>query len=75
MTLRGKAFTLSSSLFEILSLSVNTAQQTIEVRAKKKLNASNSDVIKKIAQEYEVVACQEEIPSMNDIFIRTVKSV
>lgn len=75
MRLRGKAFLLGSPLFEILSLSVNESLQTTDLRIKKKNNISNSDILKNIVEEYDVVSCQEETMSMNDIFIQTVKSV
>ncbi len=75
LRLRGKAFLLGSPLFEILSLSVNESLQTTDLRIKKKNNISNSDILKNIVEEYDVVSCQEETMSMNDIFIHTVKSV
>lgn len=75
LRLRGKAFLLGSPFFEILSLSVNESLQTTDLRIKKKNNISNSDILKNIVEEYDVVSCQEETMSMNDIFIHTVKSI
>ncbi len=44
----------------------------IELKIKKKTEMSNSELLKLLADRYEILSFEEEIPSMNDIFIRTV---
>jgi ABC-2 type transport system ATP-binding protein len=39
---------------------------------KKRLDASNSDFLAVLLQNNEIISFEEEIPSMNDIFIQTV---
>jgi len=45
------------------------------LRLKKKEDVSNSDIVRAIAEHYEIVSFEEELPSMNDIFIQTVTNV
>lgn len=45
-----------------------------ELRVKKKIEISNSDLIIQLAKRYEIHSFEEILPSMNDVFIRVVKS-
>ena len=45
---------------------------TREIRIHKEEGVSNSDLLMALAKQTELLSFVEEIPSMNDIFIRTV---
>lgn len=45
---------------------------TREIRIHKEESVSNSDLLMALAKQTELLSFVEEIPSMNDIFIRTV---
>ncbi len=63
-------FDLESPLFELLS---NTSYENYtEIRLQSNNETSNSDILKKIVDKYEVISFEEELPTMNDIFIQTV---
>lgn len=47
----------------------------IEVRVQKNETASSAELIRYILQTNNIVAFEEEVPSMNDIFIKTVSEV
>lgn len=72
LTIKGKSFAFNPTLCDIETLSINESRNTTDLRLKKHSQISNSDVIKEIADRYEIISCQEETPSMNDVFIRTV---
>lgn len=57
-------------LFSVLSQK-KTAGHT-DVRIYKSGNMSNSALLHVLTQRYEIISFTEELPSMNDIFIRTV---
>jgi ABC-2 type transport system ATP-binding protein len=44
-----------------------------EVRIQKEPQISNSALLSALAQQYDIHSFTEELPSMNDVFIRTVK--
>ncbi|MDR2948257.1 MAG: ATP-binding cassette domain-containing protein [Prevotella sp.] len=64
------SFDLESPHFSILSQ--NTANNVVELRIQRADDASNSELIQEIARQYEVLTFEEELPSMNDIFIQIV---
>lgn len=66
----GETFDLESPHFTILSQKVSN--NIVELRIKRADDASNSELIKEIAQRYEILTFEEELPSMNDIFIQIV---
>ncbi|NDV95130.1 ATP-binding cassette domain-containing protein [Dysgonomonas sp. 521] len=66
----GEAFEMESPHFSVLSQS--TANNVTEVRIQRNDEASNSELIQEIARLYEVLTFEEELPSMNDIFIQIV---
>jgi ABC-2 type transport system ATP-binding protein len=55
---------------EVLEREQKQAQTTF--RVKKKSDISNTAFILRLLQQNEIVSFEEEIPSMNDIFIQTV---
>lgn len=59
--------------YEILSGSRRPSGVT-ELRIRKEASLSNSDLLLRLAQRYEILSFAEELPSMNDIFIQTVSS-
>lgn len=64
-------FDIISPLFE--TLSVQPHKQTTTVKIKKvDPETPNSEIIKTIIDRYEVVSFEEELPTMNDIFIQIV---
>lgn len=66
----GDSFEMDSSHFDILSQT--TYKNFVEVRIQRKDDASNSELIREVAQRYEVQSFEEELPSMSDIFIQVV---
>jgi len=68
----GDHFEMNSDHFTILEQSVEN--NAIEVRIQRKDEASNSELLQEVAQKYEVITFEEELPSMNDIFIQIVSN-
>lgn len=65
-----KEFNVKSPLFTIIS---NTRyDHYTEVKIQSVSDATNSDILKLIIDKYEVISFEEELPTMNDIFIQTV---
>ena len=62
-----------ADLFSILSVE-QTANHT-EVRIQKESGISNSTLLSALAQHYDIHSFAEELHSMNDVFIQTVKSI
>ncbi|MFV0398273.1 MAG: ABC transporter ATP-binding protein [Bacteroidales bacterium] len=58
--------------YEVIAL--NPLGELGELRVKKRSEISNSDLIIQLAKRYEIHSFEEILPSMNDIFIRVVKS-
>ncbi|MDH6353824.1 ABC-2 type transport system ATP-binding protein [Dysgonomonas sp. PH5-45] len=63
-------FNLESPLFTILSN--NRYENYTEVRLKNVNEVPNSEILRLVANRYEVLLFEEELPTMNDIFIKTV---
>lgn len=59
-------------LFSVLSQK-KTAEHT-DVRIHKSGDISNSALLNALTKQYEIISFTEELPSMNDIFIRTVSN-
>lgn len=70
ITIAGNEFFLRSDIFSIETK--ETTDNTTKLRIKKEANITNSLLIKLIASEYEIISFEEELPSMNQIFIQTV---
>lgn len=70
VTVSGNDFELPSGLFSLESKESNS--ETSKVRIKKPGQSSNSEILREITNKYEVLSFEEELPSMNEIFIQTV---
>ncbi|MDD2244758.1 MAG: ABC transporter ATP-binding protein [Dysgonamonadaceae bacterium] len=70
--LTGNKFDLEDQAFTILSK--EPYHEYIDVRVKKQENIDNKYLAKLIFDNYDVVSFEEELPTMNDIFIKTVTS-
>ncbi|MDR2955485.1 MAG: ATP-binding cassette domain-containing protein [Prevotella sp.] len=68
----GDSFDMESSHFTVLSQKGDA--NSVEVRIQRADEASNSELIKEVAQKYEILTFEEELPSMNDIFIQIVSN-
>lgn len=66
----GDSFDMQSEHFSILGQTV--FKNTTEIRIQRTDEASNSALIQEVAKKYEVISFEEELPSMNDIFIQVV---
>jgi ABC-2 type transport system ATP-binding protein len=66
----GDDFKLEHPSFELLSK--EPYHEFIDLRIKKLNGISNNDLAKLIFDNYEVVSYDEELPTMNDVFIKTV---
>ncbi|MFA6838623.1 MAG: ABC transporter ATP-binding protein [Dysgonamonadaceae bacterium] len=70
--LEGNQFDMDNKAFTILSK--EPYHEYIDVRIKKEDNIDNKDLVKLVFDNYNVVSFEEELPTMNDIFIKTVTS-
>lgn len=66
----GDDFNLEHPSFELLSK--EPYHEFIDLRIKKLNGISNNDLAKLIFDNYEVVSYDEELPTMNDVFIKAV---
>jgi ABC-2 type transport system ATP-binding protein len=72
LNVSGDSFGMESVHFTILSQSVD--KDSVEVRIRRSDDASNSDLLQEVARKYEIISFEEELPSMNDIFIQAVSN-
>lgn len=56
----------------IINNTIRDAETTIRLQFTSQDQLRNSDLIQKIAGQYEILGFEEELPSMNDIFIQIV---
>lgn len=68
----GEGFGMESSHFSVISQEVKNG--STEVRIQRNDDASNSELLQEVTREYEVLTFEEELPSMNDIFIQIVSN-
>jgi ABC-2 type transport system ATP-binding protein len=66
-------FVTSPDTYSIIS-EMPGANHTLNVRIRKEKPISNSDLLVQLAQHHEIFSFIEELPSMNEIFLKTVKS-
>ena len=66
----GDDFQLDSSDFSVLSQEASEGE--VSVRLQRTDEASNSAIVSAIANKYEVLSFEEELPTMHDIFIQIV---
>lgn len=69
----GHDFDFTSDLFSLESK--ESTLDTTKVRIKKLGQSSNSEILREITHRYEVLSFEEELPSMNEIFIQTVTAL
>lgn len=70
LRIASNTFDLPSSGFNILSQENSYNETNVRIQMIEQI--SNSDLIRTIAEKYEVLAFEEELPTMNDIFIQIV---
>lgn len=68
--LMGSKFDLVHPSFTLLSK--EPYHEFIDLRIQKVGDISNNELVRLILEKYEVVSYDEELPTMNDVFIRTV---
>ncbi|SFK56565.1 ABC-2 type transport system ATP-binding protein [Porphyromonadaceae bacterium KH3CP3RA] len=68
--LMGNEFDLEHPSFTLLSK--EPYHEFIDLRIQKEGDISSNDLVRLILDRYEVVSYDEELPTMNDVFIRTV---
>ncbi|RNC66499.1 ABC transporter ATP-binding protein [Proteiniphilum sp. X52] len=68
--LMGNEFDLEHPSFTLLSK--EPYHEFIDLRIQKQGDISSNDLVRLILARYEVVSYDEELPTMNDVFIRTV---
>lgn len=68
--LMGNVFDLEHPSFTLLSK--EPYHEFIDLRIQKVGDITGNDLVKLILDKYEVVSYDEELPTMNDVFIRTV---
>lgn len=68
--LMGNEFDLEHPSFTLLSK--EPYHEFIDLRIQKEGDISSNELVKLILDRYEVVSYDEELPTMNDVFIRTV---
>ena len=71
--LRSDDFTFEHPAFSVLSK--EPYHEFIDIRIKKQTEIENNELAKLIFDHFDVVSYDEELPTMNDIFIRTVTSI
>lgn len=72
LNVSGDSFGMESAHFTVLSQSAD--KDSVEVRIQRNDEASNSDLLQEVARKYEIISFEEELPSMNDIFIQAVSN-
>lgn len=74
LTLAGTAFDEQSESQYFSILSKQILKNSIEIQIKRNEGVSNSDLLRDVASQYEILSFEEELPSMNDIFIQLVSN-
>lgn len=72
LDVEGDRFDMESPYFSVLSKVSD--KSSVSVRIQRNEEASNSELIQDVAKQYEVLSFEEELPSMNDIFIQIVSN-
>jgi ABC-2 type transport system ATP-binding protein len=67
-----KEFTASQDTFSVISETYNNGALNVHIR--KETEISNSDLISEIAARHEIISFAEEMPSMNDVFLKVVSN-
>lgn len=72
VTLAGIVEDFNINNFDTISTNVKNNETTFRIQKKGDSQISNSELIKQIAPNYEIISFEEELPSMSDIFIQIV---
>ncbi|MBK5722648.1 ATP-binding cassette domain-containing protein [Dysgonomonas sp. Marseille-P4677] len=72
LNISGDNFDIESSHFSVLSQKLE--KDSVEVRIRRNDDVSNSVLLSDVATKYEILSFEEELPSMNDIFIQIVSN-
>ncbi len=70
IVIAGNEFSNISDTFSVESKEILT--DSVRLKLKKQSEITNSDLLKLIATRYEIISFEEELPSMNEVFIQTV---
>ncbi|MDR2773691.1 MAG: ATP-binding cassette domain-containing protein [Tannerella sp.] len=68
---KNDTFEPSPAVFTILSEAAG-AGNTLNVRIRKETELSNSALLNILTQKHEIISFSEELPSMNEVFLKTV---
>lgn len=72
LDIAGNSFDMESSHFTVLNKVSDKG--SVGLRIQRNDEASNSELIREVAKKYEILSFEEELPSMNDIFIQIVSN-
>lgn len=76
LKISGDKFDLMSPNFSVLSLSTDKIHNIVDVRIQKNDPATrNSQLLNNIIDKYELLAFEEELPTMNELFIQIVSNL
>lgn len=76
LKISGDKFDLMSPNFSVLSISTDKIHNIIDVRIQKNDPATrNSQLLNNIIDKYELLAFEEELPTMNELFIQIVSNL
>lgn len=76
LKISGDKFDLMSPNFSVLSLSTDKIHDIVDVRIQKNDPATrNSQLLNNIIDKYELLAFEEELPTMNELFIQIVSNL
>lgn len=70
IVINNNTFDMQSSLFSVQKMKIYN--KNLHINLLKQEGVSNSELLKEIANNYEIISFKENLPSMNEIFIKTV---
>ncbi len=71
---KGESFELESDNLQILSQNHANGETSVRLQLIANGEINNSQLVSSIASKHEILAFEEELPTMNDIFIKIVSS-
>lgn len=71
-TAEGDTYLKEGALYDVLNSEINHDRLFLTI--KKKPDTSTGQLLKELASQYDIRSFEEQIPTMNDIFIQTVQS-
>lgn len=72
MVISAESFKPESALFSVIS--EERDGENIIIRLQGDESTANSEIIREVAAQYEILSFEEELPTMNDIFIQIVSN-